>query len=362
MQKGFASLYILISLAIIAAAVGSYYIQKTANIPSKITSSIISQPIPTPAIQNETTNPDLIGANWKTYTSQKLGLTFKLPPSWKQSDLEEDDSLLSNQDYLSYSTLSPERGGGEGEGTEINAIIIVYPVSIKGPHHDFYGKMFENGLSGLMQAKKIGQVSGDKSTISQTLTYTTIDGHKVLVDREIMVKSVPPPGTEACDCNSKDVFIDLNNGKIMEVSAEWVSDYIGFEDTVDQILSTFKFLDQGQGAEAPTSLDLNGFPIYPGLKFVKKEVASHCTGNESGFSTCGSTTYTWISNEADKVSNWYLNDLSGSGWKPGGSAGGYEDGQNFSGQTTFKKGDLRYGVYWTATNNNLEMTLSIPNK
>lgn len=46
------------------------------NLTNNLSPSITSVPTPTSTPADETVNSDLIGANWKTYTSEKLSLTF----------------------------------------------------------------------------------------------------------------------------------------------------------------------------------------------------------------------------------------------------------------------------------------------
>lgn len=182
--------------------------------------------IPTPTIDPT--------ANWKTYTSNKIGYSLKAPQSWF-SNQNEDDSLLAHQDYVVNLTLSPE----SLSGMVINAITIIFPVSIKGPHYDM-GKLFEKGLEGLAVVDTTDTLSNFSKRQS---SYTTISGKRTLIT--IKTSNLNPPadfaGSYCGGCTQKNYYIDLGNDKILEISAYWTKEQLNFESTFDQILSTFKF-------------------------------------------------------------------------------------------------------------------------
>lgn len=90
MQKGFVPVYLLIGVLILAALGGAYYLQSKeallhfgksqTPIPQTQNPVVVSQ---TPqASPNETANPDLIGANWKTYINQSFRFSMKYPNDW----------------------------------------------------------------------------------------------------------------------------------------------------------------------------------------------------------------------------------------------------------------------------------------
>lgn len=104
-QKGLAPLVIII---LIALAVGGYLLYQ-----KQFKSITVFQPSLSPAASlelpgvGETANPDLIGANWKTYTNTKYGYSFQYPsnwvetvdPSYKQMNVVRLDLGLKDQKY-----------------------------------------------------------------------------------------------------------------------------------------------------------------------------------------------------------------------------------------------------------------------
>lgn len=112
------------------------------------------------------------------------------------------------------------------------------------------------------------------------------------------------------------------------------------------------------------SNELNGFPVYPGATFTKKQIQPPCVeGQYSGFSVCGSTTYLWNSkDDYDQISSWYREDKSGYGWKCSGGAGSYDGPRNSSGITSCKKDSLNYGLSLSTDTSKTEITLQIPYK
>lgn len=102
--------------------------------------------------------------------------------------------------------------------------------------------------------------------------------------------------------------------------------------------------------------EIQDFPIYPGASFLKKEKQPTCIGNESGFSYCNSTTYTWDSDDdLVTVRSWYMTDKSNSGWRCNGGAG-----DEFYSKTSCKIRELHYGLSFSSENNKTSIVLQIP--
>lgn len=103
MQKGFAPLYILISLAVVATAIGAYVVQKTVNFQPKATQQpVVSQPQPT-RIPQPTIDPT---ADWKTYTNNEFGYSIKLPFNWR---LSKELSIKTDKENIEkFTSLSIE--------------------------------------------------------------------------------------------------------------------------------------------------------------------------------------------------------------------------------------------------------------
>ena len=115
------------------------------------------------------------------------------------------------------------------------------------------------------------------------------------------------------------------------------------------------------GANEYSPNELNSFPVYPQASFLNKEKQPPCEGEVSGFSTCGSTTYTWqTKDDYDQVSSWYREDKSNTDWKCSGGAGSYDGPRSASGKTTCRKDSLVYDLSFFADSAKTEITLQIP--
>lgn len=234
----------IIVLALLFLGTLSYYVLV-------VKSQRIQQSLPTPTRQKPVFSPTVFPTTaptntgipipttsetegWKLYQSVKVGYSIKAPPSWKVTP-NEDDSLLSDQDYLTNMTLMPE---SEGEGIIGNSVTIAFPISIQGPHKEL-GKQFENGLEGLALPSKDEPSSW---FTKQESSYTQVDGHRALIKVKVY-KSTPPAGFAGgwCDCTHKHVYIDLGNGKILDILGYWQNSNKGFEGIFDLMISTLKF-------------------------------------------------------------------------------------------------------------------------
>ncbi len=118
MQKGFAPMLFLIGAIVIALVAGGgiYWAQKINKEPSQDkavlhlkqlsdTDKIIDPKSSANPNQNETANPDLIGANWKTHVSNTYGYSVQYPADMELIDCEGEGSCnftfrLKNNDLL----------------------------------------------------------------------------------------------------------------------------------------------------------------------------------------------------------------------------------------------------------------------
>ncbi|RJQ24443.1 hypothetical protein C4577_07730, partial [Candidatus Parcubacteria bacterium] len=81
-QRGFVPALILVGVLIIAGlAGGSYYFGVLKNTKPQPQNPILASAIPFSSPSDETANPDLTGANWKTYTNELNKISFKYPSS-----------------------------------------------------------------------------------------------------------------------------------------------------------------------------------------------------------------------------------------------------------------------------------------
>lgn len=114
----------------------------------------------------------------------------------------------------------------------------------------------------------------------------------------------------------------LNKASVLEIT---VNKNPQISEIANKILSTFKFLDQGQSKDN-SAYD---FPIYPYAKISKVENTPDCLSispqdqdRAKLFLSCDSVQYTYTpSNPFEQVVSWYENDESKSGWKLSGGGG-----------------------------------------
>lgn len=172
-------------------------------------------------------------ADWKTYTSKKVGYSIKVPPGWEMEQ-QEDDSLLSNQDYVMNMTFYPD--GIKGIPTRL--IGISFPISIRGPHKDL-GRQFEQGLD------KLGSVKEEPAEwySEQKSYFIKVDGYKALVKLTTFKNEAPSNFRGGwCECTYKHVYIDLANSNVLDIEGYWANNYTNFEEVFDKIISTIQFL------------------------------------------------------------------------------------------------------------------------
>lgn len=89
MHKGFAAVYILVGILVLAAVAGGiYYFGKSQAPKPQVQNPTVVPQVPQPVVTVQSTlapdataNPDLIGANWKTYRSQYFSIQH--PNSWE---------------------------------------------------------------------------------------------------------------------------------------------------------------------------------------------------------------------------------------------------------------------------------------
>lgn len=194
MQKGFAPIYILIGILILGIiGGGAYYFGK-----SQVARSQPTQPTITPSpIPDET-------VNWKTYTNLQYGYSVKYPSSLNQSEISGNDTYLS---------------------------MITFNGSVN--NSDWFS------------------IAVRDSNLQDEIKYqkSRIEGHvlvKLTKEKEIMVGGFSGVLLEYTpdepDNGSTTSFVIFNNGKYSYTIS-------GAPQTLDQILSTFKFLPATAGKD-----------------------------------------------------------------------------------------------------------------
>lgn len=231
MSKGFAPIYILISLAVMATAVGVYLIQKTTVAPPKtVQPVVVSQPTPTPKPRVDEI------ANWKTYTNQKYGFSFKYPFVFN-----EDDKLkFAEKTYLL--TLS---NGGDDEIKANNltvyvAKIVDYKLDDRPAAFHFY---FDSE-----RKRWLHKETNDSSEFVPKRTNNPIESYIY----------------KTGDANGSSEYLlipSYSNGYIIEIinsydrgdSGSYRKGYYNI--TSDQIIATFKFLPDSPVSGDQTSVE-----------------------------------------------------------------------------------------------------------
>jgi len=216
MRKGFAPIIAIAIIAVlligIGAAVGYSKLKNDQlermlgegdyNFPDTNTNPAAS-PVP-----NETANPDLIGANWKTYTNKKLQFSVKLP-----TDLPNPrENILSTRTEIEFGT------------------VLVINVGV------FYDQEKQRGLNYL----EVAQTQGSSKKQPET---TTINDYKAAYLKMRQEDMDPPP---VASFN----FVSIEKGNEIYSIYYEIGNYQTSKENqerkqkdFDQILSTFKFLE-----------------------------------------------------------------------------------------------------------------------
>ncbi len=210
-QKGFAPILIVILVALIAGAGGLLVYQKSkpATTPEPITQQPSPSPIPdaspVPTGVDETTNPDLIGANWKTYTNMEFGYSLKYPSTWTYKVSSKGSGQI---------ILLP--GDKELPPSEPSFVVVTVMNSIKQP-------LIQGDARNVLINKKYIKIAG------------AVDGEQGEFNGFIQT---------AVSHNNNSYYINL--------------DKMEYRGIYDQILSTFKFTDQSYSC--PKSEFINCMP------------------------------------------------------------------------------------------------------
>ena len=219
MKKGFAPILIILTL-IVAIAVGLVGLKFYVNSHNTLTRENIIPPTqdqatspklsPKKSPSDETTNPDSIGANWKTYTNAKFRFSIQYPKDWLLIDTGyitgsgDHSAKLSSQFVNLKSTKDSDASeGGPNVGIGI----------------------CEGGCGG-------GPIEGGKILSTEKIK---------IKDTELTKRKI----SGGYNSNITEV-IDINysynlDGKSFVISLNgWANN--GSEKLIDQILATFRFI------------------------------------------------------------------------------------------------------------------------
>lgn len=226
-QKGLALILILVGVLLIAAVAGGvYYLGQQSN-QNQTVFSPVSQPTPSSAQLLVSPTPDEI-TNWKTYTNNEYQLELKYPPDWlpskdtTQSFQEGNDLLFIYKLGVNYHENAPVSDAANlalgipvKTDQDLNEWVLNYYPKVD-PVSNQQNQFSEENISE-RTFQKVYSCSRDKEcTTNYHIKYNgfiyRIAVHNFFVDKE----------------------------------------YITYQKLINQILSTFKFLDQNN---TPNSQD-----------------------------------------------------------------------------------------------------------
>ena len=214
MRKGFAPIVIVISLILLIPI--TYLIFLSIDRPWEdvhLTADDLAQlqgkytsPTPTP-LSSETANPDLIGANWKTYKNSHLGFTIKYPEDWLINDCGGVDISLAPSTQL----LGVCESGSPG-------LILI-----------------QTGLDSTNYADEIKQLNpSDYDNFQKT----------IIADKEAIKTSIVQKEDTYVPKGTKSITYSINfNGRVLRINYIQLPKWGDYSKTFDQILSTFKFIN-----------------------------------------------------------------------------------------------------------------------
>ncbi len=218
MQKGQVIIFLLVGILVITAVGGAYYLYKSTSLKPSTTPTIASQtPRPPLTPFSSDTNPPLTGsietANWKTYTNQQAGYSFKYPLEWisEEQQLSLSKSPEPTPSRLLYQS-TPSFSIGPADNLRHKPPTFISVVVLDDP---------QNTPVKTLVAELTGLTSG--------VTYETINVSSIISER------VHLPG------NTDMVIVKR------ALKAYIISDVNGsgqIPSTIfDRILSTFRFID-----------------------------------------------------------------------------------------------------------------------
>jgi len=200
MQKGFASILILVGILVITIVAGGvYYFGKSqVSKPQPSNPPVVSQ-TPQPTITTQPTSIPDETANWKTYINKKYGFSVKYPATWYSNDCGDEDLLL----------LDPSK-------TPICETEPYYPIQLN----------IDNNIKTVEQLKQSWTGGGFKVT-EEDSGIASINASRFLVE-----KVEPAPGP----AKMKIIVVPV---KI--VLFQILLNRLEYEAVANQILSTLKF-------------------------------------------------------------------------------------------------------------------------
>lgn len=205
-QKGSAVIFVLIGILILVGiAGGAYFFGKISNKPISTPSSV-TQTQPTKAV-DET-------ANWKTYSNQLMGISFKYPASYKLRETTSSQTTFKGVGLEKDATYT--LGGGQYDSNVLKTGVVISFVLRSSKDLSEATLKNEYGSGVILQKKILGQKEGIEVVFPN------------------QGNNQPKHIFYILDSNILDISLDGGFETTPEQYSSYVSDF-------DQILSTFKF-------------------------------------------------------------------------------------------------------------------------
>ena len=213
MQRGFSSVYILVGILVIAAIAGGAYFLGRSN--QSKPGQIVSQPQPTlqPTSIPQPSPPPTDTKDWKIYTNVTYGYEIKYPPD-KFIDCSAEDSFIIYDKHSNDTICAAGEGpyGGLSISKVNNATLA---------NQSSYPECY----SSKEEPIKVGGIDGTKHT--NTLKSENNDCNKTIVAATRLRNYIL--------LNNKGVSFQI-------VFNDAVNEQLKLTQTINQILSTFRFL------------------------------------------------------------------------------------------------------------------------
>jgi len=225
-------------LVFIGAVFGAYKFGQRQVQPPGLVVTPTPLPSEAPAKEGDPT------ANWKTYTNTKYKFSFKFPPDWIEAGYVEDDFRAFKQ--VASKNL-------EEKGVIPYDYILVSAGLLKKVNQEgFWNKQADETYFNYLYSQKIGEKrKGDPRYTITKLEELLINGAKAVKQAEEVA-----PEAETEYFYTVSVYI-LKNGQVFDFSGRFPNQdtWIKTENTLNLMLSTFKFLEESDEVQIKKVLD-----------------------------------------------------------------------------------------------------------
>ncbi|HSW48235.1 MAG TPA: hypothetical protein VLG67_04095 [Candidatus Saccharimonadales bacterium] len=308
-----------------------------------------TKPYSAPVTKTLTTPTPPLSDNIKTYTDQKLGITFKY--------LKKDPNVVAfpiaeNKVCITYDKTDSDCSKGQ--------YVEVFTKTADQTLKEAIEKQFLKGIDP-KDCYVINITREYNKNAPTNLEYDMITFPKTNDSNDPFSQSTAIKCPEKYREKNGVIYFMADKNFPTRFAFFSIGQYaiMAGKNTVWQ--ATFKFTEPNETVGVLPA-ELQSFPVYTNAKFVKKEVVPPCKGEASGYSICDQTLYIWSSpDDGDIIQNWYQNSAE-SGWDCGqGGAGEYTSSRNFYRNSTCIFRNKTYGFILEATQKETKITLSVKN-